>query len=474
MDAGALRTSDGRMIPLRPAALGDGALYTFILARRAAELGIAELWIHPSWPGVLDDDVPAHLIPTYGRWSIGNKYPHWRTCFAVGLSRSAISIVLPALDTRAPWKDASTADELLAALLAFRRATGLSYRRSPGLTGVDLMRDVHGYDHAGKPKAGVRGRPLRLDLPGTLPPPVTNTAELPRQWVRRLTPAERRAKFLHSFDKNGMYLAACSSLALGFGQPEHTTAGDTRYDALAHPRDARTGARLPYPPGFWRVHLNGDRCPMPKGFPSPLSTLPQRGTSQVWITTPTLQLLYDLDIEADVTEAYIWPEHHRALEPWYKRLRDGRATLMQLADDGEAGASIALATLKLSYAAATGYIASDGWDRDGDTLYRPDWRNLIIAQANAVVYRQMLKCAEEGYSAFAVGTDCLYFVSDEPDPVAACPPALKLDTHLGAWKVKDSMPLAEALPAIERGLSAMQTWLNAYRDGNPPNEEERA
>ncbi|HLZ25055.1 MAG TPA: hypothetical protein VKQ30_23280 [Ktedonobacterales bacterium] len=473
MDADTLRLSDGRCIALNPLALGDGRLYTFLLARRACQLGIAQLWIHPSWPGVLDDEVPGHLTAQYGAWVIGAKQPHWRVCFQVGTYTSAGTIIVsPALDARAPWARARTAEELLAALCAFRAATGLSYRRSPGLTGVDLIRDVHGYDRTGARKRGVRGRPLRLDVPGTLPDPVTNNAELPRIWMRDLTRDERRAKYLHSYDKNGAWLAACSSLALGFGQPEHTYPGDGRYDALAHPRDAKTGAQLPYPPGFWRAHIATRTLPIRPELPPLISTGAQAAETQVWITTPTLQLLYDLGIETCVTEAYIWPTHHRALEPWYKRLRDGRTQLMTQCTHNAPGAEVALKTLKLSYAAATGYIASRGWDRAGDTLYRPDWRTLLIAQSNAVIYRQMLAAADEGAHAFALGTDALYFTSDEPDPVKACPAALRLGDGLGAWKVKDSLPLAEILPVLDGAhgqygaLQLVQRALNARREGS--------
>ena len=474
MDFSRVLTSDHRVIPLRPAALGDGSMYTFMLAWRCLQLGIAQLWIHPSWPGVLDDDVPEHLTATYGRWTIGNTYPHWRVCTCAGhYQPGGTAIVSPALDDRAPWREAKTADELLAALVQYRDACGLSYRRSPGLSGMDLIRDVHGIGRDGKRKPDAKGRPLQLDLPGTLPPVCTNAAEVPRKWMRPLSEGERRRTYLHSYDKNGMYLAACSSLALGMGEPVHTRPGDGRYEGLAHPCDARTGKRLPYPPGFWRVHINADTLPIVNGFPAPVSP-PRRGESQVWITTPTLQLLYDLGVESCVTEAYLWPTHHRALEPWYKRLRDGRTRLMHAASDDTPGAALALDIVKLTYQIGSGYLGSTKWDRQGDTLYRPDWRALMIAQANAVVYRQGLECVEQGYFPWALGMDCWYFVSDEPDPVKACPPALKLGTNLGAWKVKDAaVPLAELLDTIDAaqgrygGLQRIQETLNTLRDGRP-------
>jgi len=44
----------------------------------------------------------------------------------------------------------------------------------------------------------------------------------------------------------------------------------------------------------------------------------------------------------------------------------------------------------------------------------------------------------------------VYLVSDEPDPVKACPPSVTLGTGLGHFKVQDAaIPLERVLPAFD-------------------------
>ncbi len=44
----------------------------------------------------------------------------------------------------------------------------------------------------------------------------------------------------------------------------------------------------------------------------------------------------------------------------------------------------------------------------------------------------------DGYTPVAVHKDAVYLVSDEPDPVTACPPSVTLGTGLGHFKVQDT------------------------------------
>ena len=48
----------------------------------------------------------------------------------------------------------------------------------------------------------------------------------------------------------------------------------------------------------------------------------------------------------------------------------------------------------------------------------------------------------DGYTPVAVHKDAVYLVSDEPDPVAACPPSVTLGTGLGHFKVQDAAILS--------------------------------
>jgi len=61
-------------------------------------------------------------------------------------------------------------------------------------------------------------------------------------------------------------------------------------------------------------------------------------------------------------------------------------------------------------------------------------------------------------------------VSDEPDPVAACPPSVTLGTGLGHFKVQDAaIPLERVLPAFDGthggGVGTLLRLLKPLRDG---------
>ncbi len=68
----------------------------------------------------------------------------------------------------------------------------------------------------------------------------------------------------------------------------------------------------------------------------------------------------------------------------------------------------------------------------------------------------------------AVHKDAVYLVSDEPDPVVACPPSVTLGTGLGHFKVQDAaVSLGEVLPAFDGtrgGLGTLLTLLKPLRE----------
>jgi len=164
-----------------------------------------------------------------------------------------------------------------------------------------------------------------------------------------------------------------------------------------------------------------------------------------------------------ISEAYVWTRHGRAMETWYERLRTARTALQ--ADTTPAG-RLALGALKYTYSLTISSFNS-AWNKDKRSpLYRPDWRHAILAQANANLSRALHKMDLAGYTPVAVHKDCVYLVSDEPDPVAACPPSVTLGAGLGHFKVQDAaLPLEAVLPAFDgaRG-GGVGTLLRLVRD----------
>jgi hypothetical protein len=203
-------------------------------------------------------------------------------------------------------------------------------------------------------------------------------------------------------------------------------------------------------------------------YPAPVGTQ--------WLSTISVEYARELGGLAGISEAYIWPEAHRPLDAWYKRLRGARETL-------RTRNRTAYTALKLLYTHAIGCL--DGhWLREKcepEALYRPDWRHGVIARARTNLYRNAAKAYESsGQIPFAAAADCWYYVSDEADPIAANP-GLRLGDGLGQYKVKNAaIPLTDVLDVLSDAtpgarnhsvLRELQMLLNAMSAPEEAGEE---
>lgn len=420
--------SDGRVIPL-PQFRQLG--YWLDAATRRQ---IDSLWLHPSagWRWT-DDDIGACDPWIVAGSASGDEGEPWWTATRPGVF-GVRDVVQPAYEDRAPWREAHTASALRDALVAFRDALGCEWRRSPGSTGLRLLRTLHSGAHA-----------TRLELPAAPPPPATDgsvTGAGPRIWTRAAKLAERSG-YLHSYDVNGQYLAACSSLPLGVGA----------WQRINRPQLPGLREKTPLWPGYYFVRASetalGGACP---------SILTD--DTGVWVTAPTLALLRESRAAHHVAECYVWPQSHRYLEPWYKALREARNRLC--------AQPLALDALKGLYRHGIAWLESAKWDRAEDTLYRPDWAQHVRALAWANLVRTLRRVATNyGVYPLAVGSDCVYYVTASPDPLAApwlAEDGLRLSSKLGQFKVKDAgVPMAEVAEYVrgrEWNLLALQHALN--------------
>ncbi len=179
-------------------------------------------------------------------------------------------------------------------------------------------------------------------------------------------------------------------------------------------------------PGYWLARIDGG--------------------DERWYCTPTLTLAHERGWAVAISRAHVWTEHSRALESWYERLRGARTALQ---GDATPAGRLALGALKLTYSLTVSSF-NGAWLRDKcSPLYRPDWRHAVISQANANMSRALHKMDGAGYKAVAVHKDAVYLVSDEADPVAACPPSIVLGSGLGHFKVQDTVPLKAVLPVLD-------------------------
>jgi len=432
---------DGLHLPERPLVPITGAIrHVGDLYAGARRHGLTQLWLTDAWvrAAALPDTLAVagqfrelrHAFVTDGLDTL-HAFPTaltpWLDVRKKGEAGSGVSIVFPLYDEHTVWGLDTDGATLLAALLAYARAMGTPYYRSPGRTGIDLLQEL------GKRRAGSqREYPERLPVPGGQADTVTELS-----WLRTLSPVERGKRYLHSYDKNAQWLSAAGVVELGLS-------------GIAERRDP--AGKLPFDkklPGYWLARV--------------------AGAEERWACTPTVAWAMERGQAVSITEAHVWTQHSRAMETWYERLRGARTALY--ADPTPAGA-LALRALKLTYSLTISGFNSV-WQRERRSpLYRPDWRHLIIAQANANLSRALHKMDRDGYTPVAVHKDAVYLVSDEPDPVAACPPSVMLGDGLGHFKVQDAaIPLETVLPAFDGTRGGIGTLLKLLKPLRAPTAE---
>ena len=390
----------------------------------AVSTGYRQVWIGPSVLSLLGLP-PSFEVPTsheatrykYGiahPWAGAARAAGWTLSTEpaglspwVGFSRGdqVVDVVVAPWDQDNPFGAAETAPELLGALELYAAQLGLRYRRSPGASGLALMRAVH---------SGRGG--IALPETGTPAPPAVAgiDSEAVGSW---LSPTEPEGEWLHGWDLNGMYLAACSSAELGFGEAVH------------HPRAHVAGREFNEPgrAGYWRATIDGtSSLPLPFKADGKLH----------WYTAPTLELAGELGLVVRLRECWVYPERRRWLEPWYARLRDARTALM--ADPSPAG-RLALEAVKATYTRTLGRLAGH-WLEVGDATFRPDWRDVVITRARANMHRHLRKATA---APMAISADAVVFSSPHEDPADAGQAlGLEVGAQLGKWKHTGRLPRA--------------------------------
>jgi hypothetical protein len=431
-----------RGVRLREQPRTVGELFT------AAEVrGLQQLFVHRSWleanglpttippaPATLEagDDrphgLPHPLAEDCGCWNVrpsGELYwwlHGWNEARPEG-QRPAYDVVIPAYNTDGgewkAWPAAPDGRTLARALAYFQRATGWTVQRSPGATGMRIVQETH---------EGPR-TPM-LVAPSALPEDAIFAVESRLSWHRPPTTEERQRKYLHGYDKNCQYLGAMSSLELGTGDAEERSGAAAVFDRTL--------------PGLWRARVTLE--------PQPLlpERIPDAGTWS-WYTADMLVYAQECGATVDVERAYVWPRRARYLRPFYETLRPA---VLALGQDGEQfpeplAARLARQAIKDVYTATYGWLAFERRRAREPRFYRPDWTAMIRLKARTNLLRTLDKCAAEGRYPVAMGMDCVYFLSDEPDPEAARPAAIRIGPGLGDFTVKNAaVPVTDALLAL--------------------------
>jgi hypothetical protein len=424
---------DGLHLPERPVVPITGAIrHVGDLYAGARRHGLTQLWLTDAWvraaalPGTLavagQFRELRHAFVTDGLDAL-HAFPAaltpWLDLRKKGEAGSGVSLVFPLYDEHAVWGLDTDGATLLGALVAYAAAVGAPYYRSPGRTGVDLLQEL-----------GKRGAGSQREYPERLPAPAGQADTVTElSWLRTMSPVERGKAYLHSYDKNAQWLSAAGVVELGLSGIEE--------------RRDPTG-KLPFDkklPGYWlaRIYDGEER----------------------WYCTPTLTLAHERGRAVAISQAHVWTEHSRALESWYERLRGARTALQ---GDATPAGRLALGALKLTYSLTVSSF-NGAWLRDKcSPLYRPDWRHAVISQANANMTRALHKMEGAGYKAVAVHKDAVYLVSDEVDPVVACPPSITLGSGLGHFKVQDAViPVETVLSAFDGTRGGIGTLLKLLK-----------
>jgi len=425
LDVDGLHVAGRYLAPITGVIAHVGALHAG--ARRH---GLTQLWLTDAWVRAagLPDDLDAggrfrevrHPFVGEATETI-HAFPDalapWLDLRRKGEAGSSVSLAIPFYDEHGVWGRDVDGATLADALALYAENVGTPYYRAAGRTGLDLLGA-----HEEHKRTGVRAFEKNLPAPAREADTVKELS-----WVRTLGADERGMRFLHSYDKNALWLGAAGVVELGSGGLEERR--DT--DGVAFDK------RLP---GYWHARIGGE---------------------ERWLCTPSVTWACERGRQVVIDHAYVWTEHGRGLETWYKGLRQARLTLQET--EGTA-ARLALGALKLTYAQAISSFNSQWMTEKESSFYRPDWRHALLAQANANLSRTLHKMEAEGQTPVAVHKDCVYLVSDEEDAVAAAPSSLTLGKGLGDFKVQDAaVPLAAVAPAFEAERGGIGTLLRLLR-----------
>ena len=394
---------------LYPENICAGQLAAFMVSQQ-----ITQLWLHLDYAKLLVADALTDETGLPDGWVFGShkkrKRPSW---LRIKRDKQEVFIVLPHHD----GIETDNAIETIGAVKRFHELTGFWYRLHPTVVFNAMLRVLHRHKH---------GLNMKGDTPPAELPDVMRTETVSELWMRALSAKELASKYIHSFDKNGQYLAAMSSLHVGFGRMEYRSEADPESDFN------------PTVAGYWNA-----RVTTPQTWPDCLPFLHEvrkDADGYAWYVTPVLKYALANGARVEVREAWVFPDKHQPFTTLQKRLRDARLVLEE-APKGSADKA-ADQMIKSVYSRGIGNL--DKHDRremeEIIDLHRPDWRQFIIAEARMNLMRNLRKY---DLQPFAIIKDEIYLVSDSDDPVVAAN-GLPLDPkRLGCWKHTGCIRLSE-------------------------------
>ena len=291
------------------------------------------------------------------------------------------------------WALADTRS-LLATVTYLEQALGRPISDSPALVAHHLLTELT-RDH---PPSHLRPAPVDLHTlqaeHGATVPLKESARDL--AWMRPLTLAEQRQRYLHKFTHLSGQLEGCLSVRLGAGAPEYSPTGRA-YDGIR--------------PGIWRVHVERAGSVFDgKGLPGCLDG--------EWMSTPQVRCCQDISYHVEVREGYSWSRSYDLLAPWARTLWQAAERLHTHPQSyrhpqGRANAAQAIRLLaQLGVAVLARGEAEGGWAR-------PDWLAQVVGRSRAMLFTHLAGLARKGVMPVLVIEDALWVVSDDPNPLTA-------------------------------------------------------
>ena len=254
-------------------------------------------------------------------------------------------------------------------------------------------------------------------------------------WMRPLTLAEQRQRYLHKYSHLSRDLEACLAVQLGAGAPAYSSTGRA-YDGIR--------------PGIWRVRselagsiFDGKRLPS--------------CVNGEWMSTPQVKCCQDISYHVHVQEGYYWSQSHEVLKPWARTLWQAaeRLSLHPQSYRHTQGKANAFQSIKqlahLGMAILAKGQSEGGWAR-------PDWGSQIAGGSRAVLFAHLAVLARKGTMPVLVDRDALWVVADDPHPLAAAPGLITAHRWQG-YRVGYEVPLP-----LSREVQAV------FREGEHPHQ----
>lgn len=243
-------------------------------------------------------------------------------------------------------------------LVAWRELTGVDYHTHPAVAAIVAMKR---HTHPAprwilRNHTGYASGPFAGDGWWTPPAPIVDLHAGGPDGILSTT-----------WDRRGAYLASAAAVELPYRQLRQT---GYDYDPAC---------------GYYRVSLAN--TPLARYYAALLAqSADPTGDGTVWVCHPTLRVLSETASLVEVVDSWTTgnlpgKEHGRILRPWAEKWRDALAGFDALASDQTIRDT--RAALKQGYTQALGGLLTV----KAGTIYRPDWRHMIIDHNRAHMLR---------------------------------------------------------------------------------------